>query len=115
MSEQLAMFTPSIGLGGAIERPAVDRNIVVLHHDPQRTSYAAAMRVLPKTGTKRKRVYDYLLTRSATDEEIETALGMSGNTVRPTRGSLVKDGWIKDSGITRPTRAGNDAIVWQIV
>ena len=112
---QLEMFTPSIGLGGIVERPALDRNTVAMHHDAQHTSFKAAIKVLPKTGTYRQRVYQYLLAQSATDEEIETALGMSGNTVRPTRGSLVKDGYIKDSKQTRLTRAGNDAIVWQAV
>jgi hypothetical protein len=41
-------------------------------------------------------------------------LSISGNTVRPTRGSLVKDGFIVDSGLVRLTKAGNPAIVWRV-
>jgi hypothetical protein len=37
---------------------------------------------------------------------------MSGNTVRPSRVSLVRDALVMDSGRTRKTISGNDAIVW---
>jgi transcription initiation factor IIE alpha subunit len=60
-------------------------------------------------------VYDFInRVGGATDEEIEEALSISGNTVRPTRGSLVKDGFIVDSGLERLTKAGNPAIVWRV-
>ena len=59
-------------------------------------------------------MFDYLRTHDATDEEIERALSISGNTVRPIRGSLVKDGLIVDSGARRLTIAGNEAIVWSV-
>ena len=111
-TEQLEMFTTQVGLGGTKELPAVDRNVVIVHHDAQHTSIKAAIRVLPKTGSNRMRVYESLCLHNATDEELETTLNMSGNTIRPTRGTLVKDGLIKDSGFTRHTRSGNDAIVW---
>jgi hypothetical protein len=52
-------------------------------------------------------------TGGATDEEIERALGISGNTVRPTRGSLVKDKFVYATDLERPTLAGNMAIVWK--
>ena len=114
-NEQLEMFTATIGLTGAKELPAVNRNVVIVHHDAQHTSIKAAIRVLPKTGSNRMRVYESLCLHNATDEELETTLNMSGNTIRPTRGTLVKDGLIKDSGFTRHTRSGNDAIVWCVV
>ena len=114
-TEQLEMFTTQVGLGGTKELPAVNRNVVIVHHDAQHTSIKAAIRVLPKTGSNRMRVYESLCQHNATDEELETSLNMSGNTIRPTRGTLVKDGLIKDSGFTRLTRSGNDAIVWCVL
>ena len=109
------MFAPSIGLGGTYERPAINRDVVIIAREAQQTSVQAAIKVKPKTGKKRARVHAYLLGRASTDEEIETALNMSGNTVRPTRGTLVKDGHVIDSGLRRLTRAGNEAIVWRCV
>ena len=114
-TDQLEMFTQTIGLAGISYRPAIDRNVVIVAVDAQQTSRDAAHKVKPKTGKKRARVHAYLLGRPATDEEIETALNMAGNTVRPTRGRLVKDGLVIDSGLRRFTRAGNDAIVWRCV
>jgi len=114
MSEQLAMFAPSNGLGGHKELSIIDRNVVVIARNAQQTSVKAALRAQPRSGTKRRLVFDYLRTHDATDEEIERALNISGNTVRPIRGSLVKDGLIVDSGARRLTIAGNEAIVWSV-
>jgi hypothetical protein len=115
MNPQLAMFQQVIGLAGIQEREVIERNVVIVAREPQETSLKAALRALPKTGTKRAHLYDYLASCSgATDEEIERALGISGNTVRPTRVSLVRDGLVEDSGLVRPTLSGNDAIVWRV-
>lgn len=51
--------------------------------------------------------------RGATDEEIQLALGMKGNTERPRRRELEKAGAIRSSG-TRKTRSGRSAAVWVI-
>lgn len=48
----------------------------------------------------------------ATDEEVQAALGMQGNTQRPRRGELVAAGLVVDSGRRRPTRSGKPAAVW---
>lgn len=83
----------------------------------QRTSIQAKIKVEPKMGSINRRVYDYIASREyrgATDQEIETALHLDGNTVRPSRGSLVKKGLVKDSGITRQNAKGNDCIVWTV-
>lgn len=82
----------------------------------QRTSIAAQIKVAPKIGSLRRRVYEYILNqglRGATDQEMELALHIDGNTIRPTRGSLVKDGFILDTGTTRKNNHGNDCIVWR--
>lgn len=85
------------------------------------TSRQAAVKVFPRTGTQRRRILNYLeagwdgaTTTGATDEELQRALRMSGNSVRPRRGELVAGGWVKDSGRTRATEAGDDAIVWVV-
>lgn len=109
----MQLFTQSVTLAGVRELPAIDRNVVLVARDAQQTSRDAAQSVKPKTGKKRQRIHAYLVQRDATDEEIETALSMSGNTVRPARGTLVRDGHVVDSGIRRLTRAGNSAIVWR--
>jgi hypothetical protein len=49
----------------------------------------------------------------ATDEEIQLGLEMSGSTERPRRVELVAAGRIVDSGRTRPTQSGRQAVVWE--
>ena len=67
----------------------------------------------PRSGSKRQKIYNAIkLFGGMTDEEIERTLEMSGNTVRPSRVSLVRDALVMDSGRTRKTISGNDAIVW---
>jgi transcription initiation factor IIE alpha subunit len=93
-------------------------NQVIIARNAQRTSIAAAQKVLPRTGSLRRKVYEYILNqglRGATDQEIEKALHIEGNTVRPTRISLVKDGFIMDTGSTRKNQHDNDCIVWRSV
>jgi transcription initiation factor IIE alpha subunit len=93
-------------------------NRVVIAHNAQRTSIAAAQKVYPRTGSLRMKVYEFILNQGlhgATDQEIEKTLSIDGNTVRPTRISLVKDGYIMDTGTTRKNKHNNDCIVWRAV
>lgn len=115
MTAQLSMWTQTVTLAGVQERPSVERNVVIVAREAQPTSRRAAVKALPKSGTKRARLFRFLeQSGGATDEEMELALGISGNTVRPTRVSLVRDGLVEESGHTRPTVSGNDAIVWRV-
>lgn len=94
----------------------IDRNSIKVAKNAQRTSIMAAEKALPRTGTKRRLVYDFIERcglRGATDDEIQATLGIDGNTVRPTRGSLVDDGYIIDTGTTRKNKHGNECIVWR--
>ena len=80
------------------------------------TSRAAAKAIEPRTGTDRARVLAYLRgcgDAGATDEEIQTRLPMAANTERPRRVEL--KGLIKDSGRTRVTASGQQAVVWVAV
>lgn len=115
MADQYSMFEVTHGLGGTRITPIVNRNVIIVAKNPQPTSAAAVIKAYPKTGTKRAQVLNAIrLFNGLTDEEIENTLTMSGNTVRPTRVSLVRDGLVMDSGQTRPTKSGNEAIVWMV-
>lgn len=81
------------------------------------TSKAAAERIAPKAGTKRAKVLECLKkvgTLGLTDEQMQYWLKMPANTQRPRRVELVKAGLIKDSGRTRPTLGGDQAVVWVV-
>lgn len=79
------------------------------------TSRQAAINFMPKVGTKRRAVLDCIerqMYAGATDEELQRWLNMTGNTERPRRVELLNAGFIKDSGMTRPTLSGEQAVVW---
>ncbi len=82
------------------------------------TSKAAAEKAKPNAASQRARVLK-LITESCwrddpglTDEEIQDRLGLTGNTQRPRRMELLKTGVVKDSGRTRKTKSGREAVVW---
>jgi len=64
----------------------------------------------------RARVLEYIRQEAdggATDDEIQTALDMEGNTERPRRIELARAGCIEHRDtITRRTRSGRPAVVW---
>ena len=79
------------------------------------TSIQAQIKAAPRMSSHKARVYQFIVDRGehgATDQEIQNVLMMSGDTVRPTRGKLLKDGLIYDSGKTRKNENDNDCIVW---
>lgn len=84
-------------------------------HSP--TSKAAAADILPRAGTLRRAVYDFIVSRhhaGATDEEIQNVLGLEGSTERPRRIELQRGGLIEQR-VTWPTRrvkSGKQAAVW---
>ena len=80
------------------------------------TSRQAAVAIRPALSTQRGRVLAFIEARGdsgATDQEIEFGALMSSSSVRPRRGELLEAGLIRDSGITRPTKAGVQATVWR--
>ena len=81
------------------------------------TSVAAKIKAEPRLSARRAMIYMYLCERQdegATDQEMQKALNMNGDTLRPTRGSLVKNGLIYDSGKTRQNENGNECIIWVV-
>ena len=82
----------------------------------KQTSLEARAKIEPQIGTLRRKVYEFFINRGiagATDQEVERYLHLDGNTIRPIRGSLVKDGFIIDTKTTRQNANGNACIVWR--
>jgi hypothetical protein len=81
-----------------------------------RTSIGAAEAIEPSAGTLRHAVYSLLHAnpQGMTDEEMQTALVMNPSTQRPRRIELVDAGFVRDSGRTRLTRSGRNAVVWEV-
>ena len=81
------------------------------------TSRAAALAMRPKAGTKRARVLEYIASHGSygtTDDEGMHDLAMDGSTYRPRRIELAQARLIENAG-TRPTRSGQQAVVWVAV
>ena len=96
-----------------IVRPAIDRNTVIT--GKRDTSRGAAARVLPSTGTKRRRVYDAIMANMSngmTCDEVCVETGMLVQSATSAINTLAHDGWLVDSGMRRPTRTGVLATVW---
>ncbi len=75
------------------------------------TSIAAAEQIRPHVQTMRDRVLDALKTRPMTDQELATALGMDGSSVRPRRIELERANLVTSCG-SRLTSSGRKARVW---
>ena len=79
------------------------------------TSLSAAQQILPKAGTLRYKLLEYIIScgkDGCTDEEAQQNVPMAPSTPRPRREELVEMGLIKDSGDKRLTNSGRKAVVW---
>ncbi|NQV27747.1 MAG: hypothetical protein HQ518_25645 [Rhodopirellula sp.] len=88
---------------------------VGLPHNRTATSKAAAVSMRPAAIAQAARVYHFIAEQGnegATDHEVQTELGLSGDSERPRRWSLERSGLIRDSGRKRKSPKGRDAIVW---
>lgn len=84
-------------------------------HSP--TSREAACKIRGVTAAQRAAVYAFIHdqgARGATDLEIADALQLSGSSARPRRIELVTSGVVIDSGTTRKTASGRNAVVWRV-
>lgn len=95
---------------------AINAERVALAHNSTDTQQAAAFTALPKSGSLRRQVYDFIKSRpqGATDDEIETGLNRSHQSVSARRRELVLGGFIHDQGERRKTRRGTAATVWRL-
>jgi len=73
-------------------------------------SRKAALANMPKSGTQRRRVYEYIYYRKngVSREEIARVLGIPENSVRPRVAELMEGGWVK---VLTHTKNRNDQIV----
>lgn len=97
------------------KRKPVDSNSVRVSARHPVTSHIAAQKAFPKSGTKKKIVYDLILNAGLNglcDYEIEELTGYRHESASAIRNTLMNDGWIKNSGKCRTTPQGNPAIVW---
>lgn len=96
-------------------KKSVDRDVVLVGHNHPETSKAAAARALPASGTKRAILLDAIKGSAdgLCDFELEQRFAWKHESASACRRSLVKDGWLRDSGRRRKVPdTGNDAIVW---
>lgn len=54
------------------------------------------------------------VTDGMTDLEGQDWLKLSGDSYRPVRVRLVRDGLVESSGLTRTTQSGKAAVVWAV-
>lgn len=89
-----------------------------LPHNDTATSKLAAQSMRSLAGAQQQRVLECLQRAGdagLTDEEIQRALDLSGNSERPRRSKLVELGLVRNSGIMRLTSSGHAAVVWAVV
>ena len=95
-------------------KPVESNGIRVSARHPE-TSVRAAQKAFPKSGTKKKIIYDLIVNAGVNgmcDHELEIKTGYRHESTSATRNTLMNDGWIIDSGFRRETPQGNPAIVW---
>ena len=98
-------------------KPPVERNVAAVGVNHPQTTHSAEKKTLPTTGTKRRLIMDSVRENGGLcDWEIEKEFDWKHESASAARRSLVVDGWLEDSGRTRPVPdTGNDAIVWTAV
>jgi hypothetical protein len=83
-------------------------------HSP--TSFDAAKAIEPKAGTLRKKLLAKLREfpiYGLTDQQMQCMTNMDPSTQRPRRIELLNAKLIEDSGTTRATASGRQAVVWR--
>ena len=99
-------------------KPAIDRNTVRVSTSAPATSLKAAERALPTSGTKRRLIYDAMVTageQGVCDHELEQMFGWVHQSASAARNSLMNDGWCIVSSIQRMTPQGNMANAYTAV
>jgi hypothetical protein len=118
MSEQLEMFTSTIGLGGHKTKVALDHPSVAVRHDAGDTSREAAESAKPHAGKQRELIYFWIKwaakseAKGMTADELSILLELPAQSISARINGLHKDAFIVDSGLRRKTRYGRNATVW---
>ena len=77
------------------------------------TSQEALATIKPKIKTKREMVYDFVKLKASTNYEISDELEMPLSSVCGRVHELQELNLVENSGLTRKTKYGKQAIVWQ--
>ncbi|GAC1524673.1 MAG: hypothetical protein NVS3B1_12740 [Marmoricola sp.] len=97
-----------------VVRAPDDNRLGKSRRDHSATAKAAALDVMPRTGTQRRRVLDFMLAQwpdGMTRDEIAVYLEMSPNTVRPRVKELLDGGFLGTGNETRRSAMGKLAEV----
>jgi hypothetical protein len=95
--------------------PQINDNIVYVANYASKTSQQAAEKVLPKSGTMRKAIFDAIANHGGlADFEIEVLLKGKHQSISAGRRGLVIDNFVIDSGRTRKNETGNECTVWAV-
>ena len=90
-------------------RSNIDENKIGKYTRKSLTSRQMALVATPKTGTQRRRVYDFIYYGGRTTrEEIAQTLRMPENSVRPRIAELMEGGWVKVVGYRK--NSGNQTV-----
>ena len=93
---------------------SINDNVVLISHNASTNSQKAAAKVLPKSGTMRRQIYDTVASYGGlADFELEKILRGKHQSISAGRRSLVIDGYLVDSGLTRKNESNNDCTVWK--
>jgi len=94
---------------------SIDDNYVLIAHNASETSRKAAEKVLPRSGTMRRIIYDTIMNYGGlADFELENILRAKHQSVSAARRSLVLDGLLVETGHTRKNESANECTVWKI-
>lgn len=104
----------------------IDKPLPTLPHNRSSTSRLAAQSMRSCAGqsmrscagAQQQRVLECLQQAGhagLTDEQIQCALDLSGNSERPRRSKLVELGLVRNTGVIRLTNSGHAAVVWAVV
>jgi len=119
MSEQLEMFTTTLGLAGQKTRPALDSPTVAIANNAPDTSREAGEKAKSHSGKQRELIHFWIKWSSKSEshgitaDELSVLLLLPAQSISARINGLHKDGWIVDSGKRRNTRYGRKAIVWK--
>jgi hypothetical protein len=96
----------------------VDANLIgATRRQGNDTDRAAALAVMPRTGTQRRRCLAALALAGdagLTDHELSETTGLYLYSAAPRRTELLRGGWVRDSGQRRTTPLGSEAVVWTL-
>lgn len=99
-----------------MSRLAGERTFTAPFQIHSETSREAATAIIPKLGRLEAQVLGYFRAAGVfglTDDELQQ-MSDTTSVLRPRRRSLEQQGLVKDSGDTRLTRSGKNAVVWVI-